>query len=100
MMQGNKRVAMASPARDTPPTAVRVFPFGWGVVGLAVFLAGLLCLSLRMTSTGLLVASVRHEGGRVVACRYFTGTHVAERQHAAGASGADRHASCPLIRTR
>ena len=96
MLQGNKRMAMASSARDTPPTAVRVFPLGWGVVGPAV----LLCLSLRMTSTGLLVASAQHEGGRVVACRYFTGTHVAERQHAAGASGADRHVSCPLIRVR
>jgi len=96
MLQGNKRMAIASPARGTPPTAVRVFPLGWGVVGLAV----LLCLSLRMTSTGLLVASVQHEGGRVVACRYFTGTHVVERQHAVAASGADRHVSCPLTRVR
>ena len=100
MMQGNKRVAMVLPARDTPPTATRVFPFGRVVLGLAAFLAGLLCLSLRMTSTGLLVASAQHEGGRVVACRYFTGTHVVERQHAVAASGADRHASCPLISAR
>ncbi len=100
MLQRNKRMAMASPARDTQPTAVRVFLLGWALVGLAVLLAALLCLSLRMTSTGLLVSSAQHEGGRVVACRYFTGTYVVERQHAVVASGADRHASCPLIRVR
>ena len=100
MLQGNKRMAAASapasPVLDIPPTTTRVFPLGWGVVGLAV----LLCLSLRMTSTGLLVASVQHEGGRVVACRYFTGTHVVERQYAVAASGADRHVSCPVTRVR
>jgi hypothetical protein len=74
-----------------------VLPLGWVVVGAAVLLAALLCLSLRMASTGLLVASVRHEGGRVVACRYFAGTHVVERQHAVAASGAGRHVSCPLL---
>jgi len=100
MLQGNKRMAMASPARGTPPAATRGFPFGRVVFGLAVCLAALLCLSLRMTSTGLLVASVRHEGGRVVACRYFAGTHMVERQHAVAASGADRHATCPLVRVR
>jgi hypothetical protein len=100
MLQGNKRMAMASPARGTPPAATRVFPFGRVVFGLAVCLAALLGLSLRMASTGLLVASAQHDGGRVVACRYFTGTRVAERQHAAVASGADRHVSCPLIRMR
>ena len=100
MLQWNKRMAMAPPALDTPPTAVRVFPLGRVAVGLAVFLAVLLGLSLRLTSTGLLVASAQHEGGRVVACRYFTGTHVVERQHAVVASGADRHASCPLISAR
>ena len=91
-------MAMASPARGTQPTAVRVFFLGWAVVGLAVLIAALLCLSLRMTSTGLLVSSVQHVGGRIVACRYFTGTHVVERQHMVVASEADRHASCPLIR--
>jgi hypothetical protein len=100
MLQGNKRMAMASPVRDTRPAAVRLFLRGWAVAGLAVFLAALLCLSLRMTSTGLLIASAQHAGGRVVACRYFTGTQVAERQHLAVASGADRHVSCPLIRVR
>ena len=100
MLQGNKRMAMASAALETPPTAMRVFPLGRVVLGLAVFLAALLGLSLRLTSTGLLVASAQHEGGRVVACRYFTGTHVVERQHAVAASGADRRVSCPLIRTR
>ena len=96
MLQGNKRMAMAPPALDAPATAVRVFPLGWVVVGLVA----LLCLSSRMASTGLLVASVRHEGGRVVACRYFVGTHVVERQHAIAASGADRHVSCPLLGAR
>jgi hypothetical protein len=77
-----------------------VLPLGWVTVGLAAFLAALLCLSLRMTSTGLLVASARHEGGGVVACRYFAGTHVVERQHAVAASGAGRHVSCPLLGAR
>ena len=94
MLQGNKRMAMASPVLDPPPRTTRMFPRGWAVVGLAV----VLCLSLRMTSTGLLVAAVPREGGRVVACRYFTGAHVVERQHVAGASRADRHVSCPLIK--
>ena len=98
MLQAKKwgRMAVALPALDTPPRAAGVFPLGRVAVGLVV----LLCLSLRMTSTGLLVASAQHEGGRVVACRYFTGTHVVERQHAVAASGADRHVSCPLIRVR
>jgi hypothetical protein len=91
---------VAPPAGDTPPTAVRVLPLGWVVVGLVVLLAVLLCSSLRMTSTGLLVASAERDSGRVVACRYFAGTHVEERQHAAAASGADRHISCPLIGAR
>ena len=90
------RMAIAPPAIDTPPRTVRVFPLGWVAVGLAASL----CLSLRLTSTGLLVSSAQREGGRVVACRYFTGTHVAERQHAVVASGADRRVSCPLIGVR
>ena len=93
---GNKRMSIASSVLDTPPTTTRVFPLGWVVVGLVVSL----CLSLRITSTGLLVWSAQHEGGRVVACQYFTGTHVVERQHAAVVSGADRHVSCPLIGVR
>ena len=98
MLQGKQwaRMATASPVRDTPSTAVRMFPLGWVVVGLVV----LLCLSLRITSTGLLVAAAQHEGGRVVACRYFAGTHLVERQHMVVASGADRHVSCPLIGLR
>ena len=96
MLQGNKRMAMAPPARGTRPAAARVFPLGWAAVGLAV----LLCLSLRMTAAGLLVGSAQHEGGRVVACRYFAGTHVVERQHVAVAGGADRRVSCPLVSAR
>ena len=96
MLQGNRRMAMASPVRSTPLTTIRAFPFGWVAIGLVV----LLCLSLRMTSIGLLVASARHEGGRVVACRYFAGTHVVERQHVVAANGADRHVSCPLVEVR
>ena len=96
MLLAKKRMAVTLPGLDTPPTVARGFPLGWVVVGLAA----LLCLSLRMTSTGLLVASVQREGGRVVACRYFTGTHVEERQHMVAAGGADRHVSCPLIRVR
>ena len=98
MLQAKKwgRMAVALPALDPAPRAAVVFPLGRVAVGLVV----LLCLSLRMASTGLLVASVRHEGGRVVACRYFAGTHVVERQHVVAANGADRHVSCPLIEVR
>lgn len=96
MLLSKRRLAVQqSPAFRTPPTAVRV-PYLW----VAISLASLLCLSLHMTSTSLLVASAQHEGGRVVACRYFTGTHMVERQHSVVASGADRHVSCPLIRVR
>ena len=98
MLLSKRRLGMPvrSPALIEPPTAVRGFLDHWVAVGLAA----LLCLSLRMTSTGLLVASAQHEGGHVVACRYFTGTHVEERQHMVAAGGADRHVSCPLIRVR
>ena len=103
MLLSKRRLGMPvqPPALDEPPAAARGFlPCLWAAVGLAAGLAALLCLSLRMTSTGLLVASARHEGGRVVACRYFAGTHVVERQHAVAANGADRHVSCPLTGVR
>ena len=50
-----------------------------------------------MTSAQLLVASARLEGGRVLTCRYLTGTRVVERQYLVVAHEADQHA-CTLVR--
>jgi hypothetical protein len=89
------RMLVGERGLGAPPTAAQAFPNGW----VAVALAAVFCLSLRATSTELLVASARIEGGRVLACRYFTGTRVAERQHAVGAREAEPQ-TCPLVRAR
>lgn len=73
--------------------AARMVPGDWLVIGFAV----LVCVSLRMTSTDLLVASAWREGGRVLSCHYFTGTRMVERQHLRAKHEADLPA-CPLVR--
>jgi hypothetical protein len=78
---------------EAPGPAARPLP----LKRLAVGFAAVLCLALWMTSTTLLVGSARRDGGRVLACQYFTGTRVVERQYAVPARGHDRHA-CPLVR--
>ena len=75
------------------PPASRMVPGDWLVIGLVA----LFCMSLRMTSTDILVASAWREGGRVLSCRYFTGTRVVERQHLQAKHETDLPA-CPLVR--
>ena len=88
------RMRVASPGTGAPPRpSGRMLSFDWAAVGLVA----LLCLGLRMTSTGLLVASDLREGGRVLACRYFTGTGVVERQRLGAGQGTDPSA-CPLVK--
>ena len=70
---------------------------GFPVFEVAAGFAVLLCFAWWMTSAQLLVASARLEGGRVLACRYLTGTRVVERQYLVVAHEADQHA-CPLVR--
>ena len=86
------RMRVRAPGTAAAPPPRRVLPLDWTAVGLVA----LLCLGLRMTSTGLLVASDRREGGRVLACRYFTGTGVVERQRLGAGQGTDP-STCPLV---
>lgn len=69
--------------------------FGCDRVILGV--AAALCFALWATSTNVLVASSRYDGGRSVACKYFTGTHLVERHFSLAASGADGQ-GCPVVR--
>ncbi len=89
------RMLVGERGLGTPPMAARAFPNSW----VAIALAAVFCLSLRATSTELLAASAWIEGGRVLACRYFTGTRVPERQHAVAAREAEPQA-CPLVSAR
>ncbi len=79
------------------PWAPHAVPRDW----VAIFLVAVFCFCLRATSTELLVASAERDGGRVVACRYFTGTRVVERQHAAALSVVAGNAAgraCSVVR--
>ena len=62
-----------------------------------ITLAALFCLALRATSIEVLLGSEPREGGRVLACRYFTGTRVTERQYLATGHRTDRR-GCPVVR--
>ena len=87
------------PAADHAPWTPPAIPCDW----VLFYFVAVVCFALRMTSTELLVASERREGGRVVACRYFTGTGVAERQRTAAppaaAAGGAAGRACPLVVT-
>ncbi len=79
------------------PWAPCAVPGDW----VLIFFAAVFCFCLSATSNELLVASAERDGGRVVACRYFTGTRVVERQHAATlsvAAGKAGRRACPLVR--
>ncbi len=55
------------------------------------------CFALWMTSTQTLVMASRHDGGRTVACQYFTGTRLVQWQYG-GAPGGAGWQGCPLVR--
>lgn len=76
-----------------PEPAVRALPIDWLVMGFAA----LVCLGLWTTSTRVLLASGLREDGHVLACRYFTGASMVERQYQYTAGDAAQHA-CPPIR--
>ncbi len=103
-----RREPRHGPARGPAlPRGVRVACAGWlaafGAVALAMAFLGpaapgpAAALSASSSAVGLLVASTWREGGRVLACRYFTGARTVERQHAVAAGGAEPQAACPLF---
>ena len=95
------RVSMAGdragPAvRPGPPRPAR--PAAASGAWLAAGLAASLCLGgLWTTSAEVLVASELREGGRVLACRYFTGARATERQYLNTGHETDQRA-CPVVR--
>jgi hypothetical protein len=69
--------------------ALRLFACDRLILGLPLAL----CFALWTTSTQMLVMTSQRDGGRTVACQYFTGTGVVKWQY----SGAGRQ-DCPLVR--
>lgn len=53
-----------------------------------------LCFALWASSTEVLVVASRHDGGRTVACHYFTGTRMVQWQF----SGGTGREGCPIVR--
>ena len=88
------RMAVRLPGHDQAAPAARA---GVAVDWLVIGLAALLCLALWTTSTAVLLTSDRREGGRLLACRYFTGAGVVERRTLDPPAGAERRA-CPLVK--
>jgi hypothetical protein len=69
---------------------------GWRLLACDRFifvLVATLCVALWASSAQVLVASSGYDGGRSVACKYFTGTRVVDR-HSSVAAGQ----GCPIIR--
>jgi len=73
--------------------ALRLFVYGRLIVAMPFAL----CFALWMTSTQMLVMASHHDGGRMVACQYFTGTRVVQWQYGGEPGGAGR-LGCPLVR--
>ena len=86
------RMRVGLPVRQTP-SAVSIISVDRLVLGLTAAI----CLALWMGSAQVLFASQAREGGRVLACRYFTGLGVTERQFLNTGGESDQH-GCPVLR--
>ena len=93
MAAAMSRMRMKMPVREALPAAAWSLPIDWMVMGLAAAL----WLTLWTTSTKVLLTSDMREGGHALACRYFTGVGMIERQYLHVAGDAARHA-CPFVR--
>ncbi len=87
------RIKVSLPKHGAAPRA-RTVPSDRLLIGLAASF----CLALWATSTKLLLASGARDGGRVLACRYFTGAGVMEWQYLIEAGEARTTEACPLVR--
>ena len=86
------RMRIGLPVRQVRPAASFI-PGDRLVFG---FVAGF-CLALWTTSAQVLLTSETREGGRVLACGYFTGVSVRERQYLETGRASDQR-GCPAVR--
>ena len=86
------RMRIGLPAQHAP-AAPPTIPGDWLVLGCT---AGI-CMGLWLASAQVLFASQTRAGGRVLACRYFTGFGTTERQFLNTGRESDQH-ECPVLR--